>query len=183
MTVFILVSGVFTGAHVWEDAAARLAAAGAEVHAVALSGLGKPRGAAGLGIDLETHIADVLAVIDSVGAAAGRESREIVLVGHDYGIHPVLGAADRRAERITRIVYLDAGMPQDGAPALAAVPDQSLREQLAERAGAGGPVGAEGAVGELPPPARDEWPRWGSTAGVPDAALDRLTAQIGRAFV
>ncbi|NUK90795.1 dienelactone hydrolase family protein, partial [Streptomyces lunaelactis] len=35
---------------------------------------------------------------------------------------------------------------------------------------------AEGADGELPPPARDEWQRWGSTAGVPDAALDRLTA-------
>ncbi|BDH12691.1 alpha/beta hydrolase [Streptomyces hygroscopicus] len=176
MTVFILVPGVFTGAHVWEDAAARLAAAGAEVHAVALSGLGGPRGAAGVGIDLETHIADVLAVIDSVGAVAGRESREIVLVGHDYGIHPVLGAADRRAERIARIVFLDAGMPQDGTPALAAVPDQSLREQLAECAGAGGPAGAEGADGELPPPARDEWLRWGSTAGIPDAALDRLTA-------
>ncbi|MEV5121283.1 alpha/beta fold hydrolase [Streptomyces decoyicus] len=179
MTVFVLVSGMFTGAHVWENAAARLAAAGAEVHAVALTGLGGPRGAAGVGIDLETHIADVLAVIDSVGTAAGpesresRESREIVLVGHDYGIHPVLGAADRRAERVARIVYLDAGMPQDGVPALAAVPDQSLREQLAECAGA---VGAEGADGELPPPARDEWPRWGSTAGVPDAALDQLTA-------
>ncbi|MGW9433205.1 alpha/beta fold hydrolase, partial [Streptomyces decoyicus] len=182
MTVFILVSGMFTGAHVWEKAAARLAAAGAEVHAVALTGLGGPRGAAGVGIDLGTHIADVLAVIDSVGTAAGpesresRESREIVLVGHDYGIHPVLGAADRRAERVARIVYLDAGMPQDGVPALAAVPDQSLREQLAECAGASEPVGAEGADGELPPPARDEWPRWGSTAGVPDAALDQLTA-------
>ncbi|MFF8798147.1 alpha/beta hydrolase [Streptomyces globisporus] len=176
MTVFILVSGVFTGAHVWEDAAARLAAAGAEVHAVALTGLGGPRDAAGAGIDLDTHIGDVLAVIDSVGVTAGRE---IVLVGHDYGIHPVLGAADRRAERIARIVYLDAGMPQDGVPALAAVPDQSLRARLAERAGAGGAGGlggVEGADGELPPPARDEWQRWGSTAGVPEAALDRLTA-------
>ncbi|MBT2493923.1 alpha/beta hydrolase [Streptomyces sp. ISL-96] len=176
MTEFILVSGAFTGAHVWEDAAARLAAAGAGVHAVPLTGLGGPLGTTEAGIDLETHIADVLAVIDSVGAAAGRESREIVLVGHDYGIHPVLGAADRRAERIARIVYLDAEMPQDGVPALAAVPDQSLREQLAQCAGAGGVGGAEGADGKLPPPARDEWQRWGSTAGVPDAALDRLTA-------
>jgi len=173
MTVFILVPGVFTGAHVWEDTAARLAAAGAGVHAVALTGLGGPRGPAGTAIDLETHIADVLAVIDSVGAADGRE---IVLVGHDYGIHPALGAADRRAERIARIVHLDSGMPRDGVPALAAVPDQSLRKRLAERAGAGGTGGAEGTAGELPPPARDEWQRWGSTAGVPDAALDRLTA-------
>ncbi|MFI6340847.1 alpha/beta fold hydrolase [Streptomyces sp. NPDC050535] len=169
MTEFILVPGVFTGAHVWEDTAARLAAAGAGVHAVTLTGLDGPLAAAEAGIDLETHIADVLAVIDSVRAAAGRE---IVLVGHDYGIHPVLGAADRRADHIARIVHLDAGMPQDGVPALAAVPDQSLRTRVGERAG----VDGAGAYGELSPPAREEWRRWGSTAGVPDAALDRLTA-------
>ena len=99
-----------------------------------------------------------------------------MLVGHDYGIHPVLGAADRRAERVARIVYLDAGMPQDGAPALAAVPDQCPARAVG-RVCRGGRTGrAEGADGALPPPARDEWPRWGSTAGVPDAALDRLTA-------
>jgi pimeloyl-ACP methyl ester carboxylesterase/predicted esterase len=174
MTAFILVSGMFTGTHVWEHTAARLAAAGAEAYPVALTGLDGPRGTAPAGTDLETHIADVLAVIDAVGAQDGPEGDgRIVLVGHDYGIHPVLGAADRRAERIDRVVYLDSAMPRDGAPALAAVPDQSLRERLAGRAGAGGGAGTGG---ELPPPARDEWQRWGSTAGVADAALDRLTA-------
>lgn len=167
MTAFILVSGMFTGPHVWEDTAARLASAGAEVHAVALTGLGGLRAGSVVDIDLETHIADVLAVIDAVGAAGGRE---IVLVGHDYGIHPAVGAADRRAEHIDRIVYLDSGIPQDGVPALASVPDQSLREELAGRAG------ADGALRELPSPARDAWQRWGSTAGIPDAAMDRLTA-------
>lgn len=180
MTAFILVPGVFTGAHVWDETAARLTGAGAEVHAVALTGLGGSHGPAGSpgsapsGVDLETHIADVVAAIDSVGtvtgSAEGGADREIVLVGHDYGIHPALGAADRRAERVARVVYLDAGMPRDGVPALAAVPDQALREQLAGRAG------AEGAGGELAPPARDGWRRWGSTEGVPGAALDRLTA-------
>ncbi|MEU3234170.1 alpha/beta hydrolase [Streptomyces anthocyanicus] len=164
MTAFILVSGMFTGTHIWQDTAARLTARGAEVHKVALTGLDAPRAAAAPGVDLETHIADVLAVIDSVGAAG---DRRIVLVGHDYGIHPAVGAADRRAERVDRIVHLDSGLPRDGVPALAAVPDQSLRERLA---------GAAGADGVLPPPAHEEWPRWGSTAGVPDAALDRLTA-------
>ncbi|HWU05849.1 MAG TPA: dienelactone hydrolase family protein [Streptomyces sp.] len=169
MTVFILVSGVFTGPHVWADVAARLTAAGAEVRAVSLSGLGGPRPPAGTGIDLETHIADVLAVIDSVGRTAGQE---IVLVGHDYGIHPVVGAADRRAGTVARIVYLDSGLPQDGVPALASVADQGLREEVLRAAGGRG----EGAGAELPPPARDAWQLWGSTAGVPDAALDRLTA-------
>ncbi|MEV5663727.1 alpha/beta hydrolase [Streptomyces flaveolus] len=174
MTAFILVPGMFTGTHVWENTAARLAAAGAEAYPVALTGLDGPGGTAPAGTDLETHIADVLAAIDAVGAQAGPEDGgQIVLVGHDYGIHPALGAADRRAERIGRIVYLDSAMPRDGVPALAAVPDQSVRERLAERAGAGGGAGTEG---ELPPPAHDEWQRWGSTAGLADAALDRLTA-------
>ncbi|MYR42959.1 alpha/beta fold hydrolase [Streptomyces sp. SID5910] len=173
MTAFVLVPGMFTGSHVWEHTAAHLAAAGAEVYPVALTGLDGPPGTAPAGTDLETHIADVLAVIDAVGAEGGREGDgRIVLVGHDYGIHPALGAADRRTERIDRIVYLDSAMPRDGVPALAAVPDQSLRERLAERAGAGG---GEATVGELPPPAHDEWERWGSTAGLSGAALDRLT--------
>jgi pimeloyl-ACP methyl ester carboxylesterase len=172
LTVFILVPGMFTGTHVWRETAARLAAAGAEAHPVGLTGLDGGTGPAGgsggcTAVDLETHIADVVAAIDAVDAAAGRE---IVLVGHDYGVHPALGAADRRAQRVARIVFLDSGMPQDGAPALAAVPDQALRTELAERAqaGAGGVLAA--------PATRAEWQRWGSTAGVPDAALDRLTA-------
>ncbi|MFI2780494.1 alpha/beta fold hydrolase [Streptomyces sp. ALB3] len=169
MTVFILVSGVFTGPHVWDASAAALTGAGAEVHAVALTGLGGPGPGGGTDVDLETHIADVVAVIDAVGRADGRE---IVLVGHDYGVHPVLGAADRRAGSIARIICLDSGLPQDGVPALAAVPDQGVREQVLRAAG----EGAREADAALPPPARDAWRLWGSTADVPDAALDRLTA-------
>uniref|UniRef100_UPI0015CF05BD alpha/beta fold hydrolase n=1 Tax=Streptomyces sp. wa1063 TaxID=1828212 RepID=UPI0015CF05BD len=163
MTVFILVAGAFTGPHVWRDTAARLTADGAEVRTVALTGLDGRPGDPGETVDLETHVVDVLAAIDAVAAEAGRE---IVLVGHDYGIHPVLGAADRRAGAIARIVHLDAGMPRDGVPALAAVPDQLLRDEVVECAAGGGERGAEG---ELPPPARDEWSRWGSTAGLSDA--------------
>ncbi|MEV3970383.1 alpha/beta hydrolase [Streptomyces sp. NPDC050698] len=164
MRVFIMVAGAFTGAHVWQETAERLVAAGSAVHSVALTGIDPDRPATPSDVGLETHIEDVIAAID---AASGRE---IVLVGHDYGIHPVLGAADRRAERIARVVYLDCGMPQNGVPALAAVPDQALRAQLAGRAEAGEREGV------LAPPAGDEWERWGSTDGVGEAALERLTA-------
>ncbi|MET9762259.1 alpha/beta hydrolase [Streptomyces sp. NPDC006372] len=167
MQVFIMVAGAFTGAHVWQETAARLVAAGSAVHAVALTGTDPARPATSAQVGLETHIEDVIAAIDAVEVTSGRE---IVLVGHDYGIHPVLGAADRRAERIARVVYLDCGMPQNGVPALAAVPDQALRAQLAERAEAGEYEGV------LAPPAQDEWERWGSTDGVGGAALERLTA-------
>nr|WSW65439.1 alpha/beta hydrolase [Streptomyces sp. NBC_00995] len=168
MTEFILVPGMFTGAHVWEETAAHLVSAGTGAHAVNLTGLGGTRGGAPGTIDLETHIADVLAVIDSV-AAGTRPQDGIVLVAHGYGSYPALGAADRRAERIGRIVLLDTGPGQNGVPALATVPDPALREDLAGRAA------AEGAGEDLAPPARDAWRRWGSTAGIPEAVLDRLT--------
>ncbi len=167
MTVFIMVAGVFTGAGVWQETTARLAEAGGEVHAVPLTGVDAGRRAASGPVGLETHIADVIAVIDAVGPAPGRE---IVLVGHDYGIHPVLGAADRRPQHVARVVYLDCGMPQNGVPALAAVPDRALRAKLSD------PAQYDTLGSELAPPSGDEWQRWGSTAGLSVAALERLTA-------
>lgn len=188
MTVFILVAGAFTGPHVWRDTAARLTADGAEVRTVALTGLGGRPGDPGETVDLETHVADVLAVIDAVAAEAGRE---IVLVGHDYGIHPVLGAADRRVGAIARIVHLDAGMPRDGVPALAAVPDQRVRDEVMERAagegergpegscrpraGTGGPAGGaprgsptRRSTGSPPSRRRSRWARCSSRCGSPE---------------
>lgn len=170
MTVFVLVSGPFTGGWVWRETAARLRREGAEVHAVTLTGLGDRRHLAGPGTDLETHIADVLQVIEHADAP------EVVLVGHDYGIHPVLGAADRRPDRVARVVYLDAGMPQNGDAALALVPLQGVRDGLTEWQ-------KERIAGEadtrLPAPTPDEWQLWGSTDGLaPDtlATMTRLAA-------
>ncbi|MBJ7902910.1 alpha/beta hydrolase [Streptomyces sp. DSM 110735] len=157
MTAFVLVSGPFTGAWIWRETAARLREAGAHTHPLSLTGLGENRELAGPGVDLETHIEDVVRLID------GLDASELVLVGHDYAIHPVLGAADRRPGRISRVVHLDAGMPQDGDTALALVPDQETRERLLAEPG-----------GSVPVPKPGDWDRWGSTAGLSASALDRL---------
>ncbi|MEW2518513.1 dienelactone hydrolase family protein [Actinacidiphila alni] len=163
MTTFILVAGAHTGGWIWQETAERLRAAGAAALPAALTGLdaGPGGGGAPPGTDLETHIADVLALID--GADPTTESRDLVLVGHDYGIHPVLGAAGRRPERVARVVHLDTGIPRDGDPPLALIQDAGLRESVTSSAG---PL--------LPPPSADDWPRYGSTAGVPPEALARL---------
>ncbi|GGR31801.1 alpha/beta fold hydrolase [Streptomyces netropsis] len=162
MTAFILVSGAYTGGWVWREVAARLRESGAEVHPVTLTGMGDRRHPAGPETDLETHIQDLVRLIDHVDAP------EVVIVGHCYGIHPVLGAADRRPERIARIVYLDAGMPRDGDPALELVPDRAVRDRLLHRAEQTEDDGL------IAPPSLDEWQRWGSTAGIPADALERL---------
>ncbi|MEY9843685.1 acetyl esterase/lipase [Streptacidiphilus sp. BW17] len=168
MTAFILASGPFTGAAVWDEVAAGLRAAGAQVLPAALAGA---EGAEGAGADLEAHIEEVVRLIDSLDAADAGDAGDapdaspVVLVGHDYGIHPVLGAAARRSERVARIVYLDAGLPQDGDAPLALVPDPGVHALLS---------GQPDAL--VPPPEGEEWQRWGSTAGLSAQHLDRLSA-------
>lgn len=163
MTAFVLVSEAFTGGWIWRDVAAGLRRAGAEVHPATLTGMGERRHLAGTATNLESHVQDLVHLIDHV------DEPEVVIVGHGYGIHPVLGAADRRPERIARVVHLDAGLPQDGDAAAELVPDPALREQLSQR--------IEQAADDwrIPAPQLAEWERWGSLAGVPDNALMRLT--------
>ncbi|WP_338491552.1 alpha/beta fold hydrolase [Streptomyces sp. SJL17-4] len=178
MTAFVLVSGPFTGGWVWEETVSRLRAAGSEAYPVTLPGMGDRRIDAGTGVDLETHIQDLVRLIDGIPAS------RVVLVGHGYGLHPVLGAADRRPARVARIVSLDTGLPEDGEAAARSVPDPEVRTRLAadgdgtEEAGTGGDgSGRDGTGGDdrwLAPPGPGGWSRWGSTEGVPAEALERL---------
>ncbi|MFF3417320.1 alpha/beta fold hydrolase [Streptomyces sp. NPDC002698] len=163
MTTFILVAGAHTGGWIWQEVAARLRESGARACPVTLTGMGADGPAAGPGTDLETHIGDLVRLID------GLDAPEVVLVGHCYGIYPVLGAADRRPERIARIVHLDAGMPRHGDQALTLVPDGAVRERLSRH------TGADGNDWLIPPPPLEAWQRWGSVAGIPASALTRLT--------
>ncbi|WP_406397300.1 alpha/beta hydrolase [Streptomyces sp. NBC_00879] len=162
MTAFILVSGTYTGGWIWREVTARLRESGAEAYPATLTGMGERRHLAGPGTDLESHIEDLVQLIDHVDAP------EVVMVGHCYGIHPVLGAVGRRPERIARIVYVDAGMPQDGDAALELVPDRVVRDRLSD------PTGQGEVDWRIPPPPLDEWQRWGSIDGVPADALARL---------
>ncbi|WP_441245073.1 alpha/beta fold hydrolase [Kitasatospora sp. McL0602] len=162
MTAFVLVSGSYTGGSVWQEVAAGLRAAGAEVHPVTLTGMGDSRHLAGPDTGLETHVEDLVQLLDRL------ETPEVVIVGHDYGIHPVLGAADRRPERIARIVHLDAGIPLDGESVLDLLPDPAIREALVQQAEDGW---------RIAPPTAAQWPMLGSTAGLTAEALDTLTRQ------
>jgi len=161
MTAFVLVSDGYTGGWVWREVTARLRAVGVEAYPVTLTGMGDRRHLAGPDTDLDTHVEDLVQLIDHVDAP------EVVLVGHGYGIHPVLGAADRRPDRIARIVHLDAGLPLDGESVLDLMPDQGVRDWLVQRAEQAGD-------NRIPPPSLEEWPFGGSVAGVPAEALERL---------
>ncbi|MGW5350215.1 alpha/beta fold hydrolase [Streptomyces sp. NPDC004031] len=165
-TAFVLVPGLHTGGWIWQDVARRLREAGARALPLTLTGM--DGNGTGQDADLGTHVADVLRAVEAADA------EHVVLVGHCYGVHPVIAAADRLPARVTRVVLLDTPMPQDGDPPAALVPDQGLRDRLLHRiaqpaegtpAEAGAGPAAEAAP-VPPPPSVAAWSALGSPAGV-----------------
>jgi pimeloyl-ACP methyl ester carboxylesterase len=107
-TPFVLVHGAWQGNWVWERVAHALRAQGHRVFTPSLTGLGERAHLASREVDLNTHIADVLGVIEH------HELDNIVLCGHSYGGMVAGGAADRVAPKIASLVYLDAFVPEAG---------------------------------------------------------------------
>lgn len=108
MATYVLVHGGGHGGWCYQRVARILRSAGHEVHAPTLTGLGERSHLLSPGIDLETHITDVVHVVSY------EDLREVILVGHSYGGMVVTGVADRAADRISRLVYLDAATPVNG---------------------------------------------------------------------
>jgi pimeloyl-ACP methyl ester carboxylesterase len=112
MSTFVLVHGAWGGAWVWRRVLGPLRDAGHEVHAVTLTGDGERAHLRHPDISLQTHIDDVLGLIDA------EELSDIVLVGHSYGGMVITGAADallaRSPGRLRQLVYVDAMVPVPG---------------------------------------------------------------------
>ena len=100
-----------------------------------LTGLGERKHLARPDINLETHIADVVSLLEM------EDLSDVILVGHSYGGMVVTGAADRVPARIARLVYLDAFVPEDGKCLLDyVVPERAARmREEGEKAGSVAP--------------------------------------------
>lgn len=108
MAAFVLVHGAWGGAFTWDPVTAGLEAAGHQVLAPDLPGLGKRRGELHGGITLTQHVDDLEAQI----AEAGFD--RFVLAGHSYGGMVISAIAARMGGRIDALVYCDAFLPADG---------------------------------------------------------------------
>lgn len=111
--VFLLVHGSWHGAWCWRRVQVALAHSGFTSHAVTLTGVGERRHLLSAQIDMNTHVQDVLGLIDA------EELDRLVLVGHSYGglvMTAVIGALQRqgRAHIVEQLVYLDAHTPRNG---------------------------------------------------------------------
>jgi pimeloyl-ACP methyl ester carboxylesterase len=108
MATFVLIHGGGHGGWCYQRVARLLRANGHEVHTPSLSGCGEHAHQVHAGIDLDTHIDDVLALLFS------EDLRDVILVGHSYGGMVITGVADRGGDRIGKVVYLDAANPKNG---------------------------------------------------------------------
>ena len=108
MATFVLVHGGGHGGWCYQPLARRLQAAGHHVYTPTLTGLGERSHLLHPDIDLDHHIRDVIAVLHY------EDLRDVILVGHSYGGMVITGVADRAADRIGRLVYLDAANPENG---------------------------------------------------------------------
>jgi pimeloyl-ACP methyl ester carboxylesterase len=107
-STIVIVHGAWGGSWAFRQVEALLTARGHKVYRVALTGLGERVHLATRDTGLSTHIQDV------VNHLVFDDLKDVVLVGHSYGGMVVTGAADRAPERIRRLVYLDAFVPEDG---------------------------------------------------------------------
>lgn len=108
MSVYVLVHGAWGGSWCWKRIRGALQARGHEVFTPTLSGVGERSHLLSQKVDLQTHITDVVNLI------RWEELSDIVLCGHSYGGCVVTGAADRLADRINALVYVDAFVPESG---------------------------------------------------------------------
>lgn len=129
--IFVLVHGAWHGGWCWQRVTPLLAAAGYAVHAPTLTGLGERAHLAHRSIDLETHIADIVGLLEM------EDLTGVALVGHSYGGMVITGVADRAGPRIERLVYLDAFVPLEGECVLDYWPAER-RAELQARAAATG---------------------------------------------
>jgi len=104
----VFVHGAWGGGWQFHKVQPLLEEAGHIVHRPTMTGLGERVHLAGPDVALSTHIEDIVKVLEF------EDLHDIVLVGHSYGGMVIAGVADRVPNRIGRLVYFDAIVPEDG---------------------------------------------------------------------
>jgi pimeloyl-ACP methyl ester carboxylesterase len=124
MATYVLVHGAWCGSWCWKRVRKALQAAGHEVFTPTLTGLGERSHLNSPSINLDTHVADVVNLIQ------WEELSDVVLCGHSYGGCVIGGVADRIPDRIGALVYIDAFVLENGKSLHDSVPPEAKSAQL-----------------------------------------------------
>jgi pimeloyl-ACP methyl ester carboxylesterase len=104
MMTYILVAGAGLGGWIWRDLRPLLEAQKGLVFSPTLTGVGERVHLLNPSVDLHTHVEDICQVLFY------EDLQDVVLVGHSYAGVVITGVADRMADRISKLVYIDAPM-------------------------------------------------------------------------
>ena len=108
MSHYLLVHGAWHGAWCWRHVQEALIRAGHRSHALTLTGVGERAHLRRRDTDLETHIEDVRAALET------EELDPAILVVHSYAGMLGTAIADRFPGRLRHLVYVDAVVPRPG---------------------------------------------------------------------
>lgn len=108
----VFVHGATGGGWNWKAMDEIMSQEGFTVSRPTLTGLGERAHLANPKIDLDMHIKDV------VNHILFEDLHDIVLVGHSYGGMVITGVADQLKDRIAKIIYTDAHVPESGVSAV-----------------------------------------------------------------
>jgi len=126
---FVLIPGAWLGGWAWRPVAQRLRAAGHRAVALTLPGLTDGEDPRELRL---RHAVDF--VVEEIRR---RDLRGITLVGHSWGGYPISGVAHEVPDRVRRLIYWNAFVPEGGRPVLEEIPKHhaDVFAQLAEASG------------------------------------------------
>jgi pimeloyl-ACP methyl ester carboxylesterase len=108
MTTYVLIGGAWIGAWAWQNVACRLRRQHHTVYPLSLTGLAERVHLGGPDVTLDTHVHDVLNLFEF------EDLHDVVLVGHSYAGAVITGVANRAPDRLSTLVYCDAGPLTDG---------------------------------------------------------------------
>jgi pimeloyl-ACP methyl ester carboxylesterase len=118
---YVIVQGAWGSSSTWQTVDSMLTAQGHRVHRIPLTGLGQRLHLASPDIGLETHINDV------VNAVLWDNLRDIVLVGYSYGGMVATGVAGRIPDRVGKLIYVDAILPEPGESVVDIMPESFVK--------------------------------------------------------
>ena len=149
MATFVVAHGAWSAGWAWKKMHPLMAARGHRLVTPTYTGLGERAHLAHADIDLDTHIGDMLAVLEIEDLSG------IHLLGHSYGGMVATGVADRARPRVATLMYLDAFVPDDGDSAFDLLP-AATRAQRASSAGDSWQMPA----GPMPPDTSEDDKAW-----------------------
>ena len=124
MPDIVVAHGAWSAGWAWKKMRSRMAARGHTLWTPTYTGLGERAHLASPEVNLSTHIDDVVAVLEM------EDLTDVVLIGHSYGGMVATGVADRAPERVARIIYLDAFVPENGQALIDFLPQQARQRML-----------------------------------------------------